>query len=39
VNVRIEVSILGNDVEIVQAAGRPRVQRFMLGEQSRVELV
>jgi glucose-1-phosphate thymidylyltransferase len=39
VDVRIEGSILGNDVEIVRAAGKPKVQRFMLGEQSRVELV
>jgi glucose-1-phosphate thymidylyltransferase len=39
VDIRIEGSILGNEVEIVQALGRPRVQRFMLGEQSRVELV
>jgi glucose-1-phosphate thymidylyltransferase len=39
VDVRIEGSILGNDVEIVRAAGKPRVQRFMLGEQSRIELV
>jgi glucose-1-phosphate thymidylyltransferase len=39
VDIRIEGSILGNEVEIVQAQGRPRVQRFMLGEQSRVELV
>ncbi|MCC7439459.1 MAG: glucose-1-phosphate thymidylyltransferase [Armatimonadetes bacterium] len=39
VGVRVEGSILANDVEIVRAAGKPRVQRFMLGEQSRIELV
>jgi glucose-1-phosphate thymidylyltransferase len=39
VNVRIEGSLLGNDVELVEACGKPRVQRFMIGDQSRVELV
>ncbi len=38
VGIRIEGSILGNDVEIVEAAGRPRVHRFMIGDQSRVEV-
>jgi glucose-1-phosphate thymidylyltransferase len=38
VGIRIEGSILGNDVEIVEAAGRPRVHRFMIGDQSRVEI-
>ena len=36
--IRIEGSLLGNDVEIVRADGKPRVQRFMIGDQSRVEV-
>lgn len=39
VGIRLEASILGNDVEIVEAVGKPRVHRFMIGDQSRVELV
>jgi len=39
VDVRIEGSLLGHDVEICRGFGKPRVQRFVLGEQSRVELV
>ncbi len=39
VGLRIEGSILGNDVEIVKAAGKPQVHRFMIGDQSRVEVV
>ncbi len=39
VDVRVEGSILGNDVEICRGIGKPRVQRFVLGGQSRVELV
>lgn len=39
VNIRLEGSIIGNDVEIVEAAGKPHVHRFMIGDQSRVELV
>ena len=39
VGIRLEGSILGNDVEIVQAAGKPLVHRFMIGDQSRVEVV
>jgi glucose-1-phosphate thymidylyltransferase len=39
VNTRIEGSLLGNDVELVEATGKPRVQRFMIGDQSRVELI
>ncbi len=39
VSIRLEGSILGNDVEIVEALGRPHVHRFMIGDQSRVELV
>jgi glucose-1-phosphate thymidylyltransferase len=39
VSIRLEGSILGNDVEIVEAVGKPHVHRFMIGDQSRVELV
>jgi glucose-1-phosphate thymidylyltransferase len=39
VGIRIEGSILGNDVEVVEAAGKPRVHRFMIGDQSRIEVV
>lgn len=39
VGIRIESSILGSDVEIVQAKGMPRTHRFILGNQSMVELV
>jgi glucose-1-phosphate thymidylyltransferase len=39
VSIRLEGSILGNDVEVVQAVGKPRVHRFMIGDQSRVEVV
>ena len=39
VGIRLEGSILGNDVEVVQATGKPRVHRFMIGDQSRVEVV
>jgi glucose-1-phosphate thymidylyltransferase len=38
VKIRIEGSLLGNDVEIVEANGKPRVHRFMIGDQSRVEV-
>ncbi len=38
VGLRLEGSILGNDVEIVEAVGKPRVHRFMIGDQSRVEV-
>jgi len=39
VGIRIESSILGSDVEIIQAKGMPRTHRFILGNQSMVELV
>lgn len=39
IGIRIEGSILGNDVEIVEGNSRPRVHRFMIGDQSRVEIV
>ncbi|MGH2568591.1 MAG: glucose-1-phosphate thymidylyltransferase, partial [Bacteroidota bacterium] len=38
VHTRIEGSILGNDVEIVEANGKPHVHRFMIGDQSRIEV-
>jgi glucose-1-phosphate thymidylyltransferase len=38
VGIRIEGSILGHDVEIVEAHGKPRVHRFMIGDQSRIEI-
>jgi glucose-1-phosphate thymidylyltransferase len=38
VKLRIEGSILGNDVDIVEASGKPLVHRFMIGDQSRVEV-
>jgi glucose-1-phosphate thymidylyltransferase len=38
VGIRIEGSILGNDVEIVEADGKPNVHRFMIGDQSRIEI-
>ena len=39
VDIRIEHSLLGNDVEIVKALGRPHTHRFFIGDQSRVELL
>lgn len=36
---RIEASLLGKDVEIRRAHNKPRVHRFMLSDQSRVEIV
>ncbi|MBU1298172.1 MAG: glucose-1-phosphate thymidylyltransferase [Bacteroidetes bacterium] len=38
VKIRIEGSLLGNDVEIVEANNKPHVHRFMIGDQSRVEV-
>ena len=38
VGIRIEGSILGNDVEVVEALGKPKVHRFMIGDQSRIEV-
>lgn len=38
IDIRVEGSLLGNGSEIVRSEGKPRVQRFILGEQSRVEL-
>lgn len=39
VGIRLEGCIIGNDVEIVRAAGKPLVHRFLIGDQSRIELV
>jgi len=39
IGIRLEGSILGNDVEVVEATGKPRVHRFLIGDQSRVEVV
>jgi len=39
IGIRLEGSILGNEVEIVEASGKPLVHRFMIGDQSRVEVV
>ena len=39
VNIRIEGSILGNEVEIVEAGKLPRTHKFLIGDQSRVEIV
>ncbi len=39
VDIRIEHSLLGNDVEIVKAQGKPATHRFLIGDQSRVELL
>ena len=38
VGIRIESSILGYDVEVVRCESRPRTHRFMIGDQSRVEI-
>jgi len=39
VDIRIEHSLLGNDVEVVRTQGRPSTHRFLIGDQSRVELL
>ncbi len=39
VDIRIENSLLGNDVEIIKAVSRPATHRFLIGDQSRVELL
>ncbi len=38
-SIRVEGSILGNDAQIVHAGTKPRVHRFMIGDQSRIELL
>ena len=37
--VRIERSLLGREAAIVQCQGRPRTQKFVIGDQSHVELI
>ncbi len=37
--IRIEGSLFGKHVEVRHAAPKPRTQRFMIGDQSRVELI
>ncbi len=39
VGIRIENSLLGRDVQIVRSAAKPRTHKFMIGDQSRVEVV
>ncbi|MBN2423763.1 MAG: glucose-1-phosphate thymidylyltransferase [Calditrichaceae bacterium] len=39
VDIRIEHSLLGNDVEIIKAQGKPATHRFLIGDQSRIELI
>ena len=39
VRIRLEGCILGNEVEVVEGSGKPRVHRFWIGDQSRVEVV
>lgn len=39
VDIRIEHSLLGNDVEVVRTNERPATHRFIIGDQSRVELL
>ncbi|MFQ6675892.1 MAG: glucose-1-phosphate thymidylyltransferase [Fidelibacterota bacterium] len=38
VGVRIEASLLGHDVHITRSDARPKTHRFMVGDQSRIEL-
>ncbi|APF20111.1 glucose-1-phosphate thymidylyltransferase [Calditrichota bacterium LG25] len=39
VTIRVEHSLLGNEVEIVKTQGRPATNRFLIGDQSRIELL
>lgn len=39
VGIRIESSILGSDIEIIRAGDKPKTHRFILGAQSRLEIV
>lgn len=39
VGIRIESSLLGTDVQVVKANGKPMTHKFIIGDQSRVELV
>lgn len=38
VHVRMESSLLGHGVEIIQSSTRPKTHRFMIGDQSRIRL-
>lgn len=39
IGVRIESSLLGTDVELMKVSSKPATHRFIIGDQSRVELV
>ncbi|MEJ2055104.1 MAG: glucose-1-phosphate thymidylyltransferase [Calditrichaceae bacterium] len=39
VDIRVEHSLLGNDVEIIKVQGKPATNRFLIGDQSRIELL
>ena len=39
VDIRVEHSLLGNDVEIVKVQSKPATNRFLIGDQSRIELL
>ena len=39
VDLRIESSLLGQDVEVVKASPKPRTHRFIIGNQSRIEII
>ena len=39
VDIRIEHSLLGNDVKVIRTIDRPATHRFIIGDQSRVELL
>lgn len=39
VDFRIESSLLGKDVEIVKASPKPKTHRFIIGNQSRIEII
>lgn len=39
IGVRIESSLLGTDVQLMKVASKPATHRFIIGDQSRVELV
>ena len=38
IDARIESSLIGRDVKIVRAAGRPLAKRFMVGDSSHIEV-
>ncbi|MDC4203453.1 MAG: glucose-1-phosphate thymidylyltransferase [Candidatus Manganitrophus sp.] len=38
IDVRIEKSLLGREVELFRGMARPRTQKFVIGDQSRIEL-